>query len=484
LWFQALGDGAFKQFATAPYGECHWDLLRWGPGKRGVLAYLGTRAECYSDHTGIDFRPGIAFMPKTWQLGRPWSDRGVSHTVYSENGVRVCDGTNTWRSRVVGLVEMRHGGKAVHTQTNEHQALSPLPGAPTSSACPPGRETVFDWQENYYIGASISVRATGGEMGGASIADDAGLARSVGGNLAATRAVGHPEWDSNFTRWVPLPPRGIGTLTVAPRNVANASSGNTIVLTYTAPAAGLKEGEVWITVPPGWSAPVTTNAAGCTTATDGTVTTSGQMITVSGLTLPPNGRAVVRYGASSGGSCAPGDGAVASSTPGAPVWRAEARSGTSEIFTNFPATPSVNVSAADGSGTLTIAATSLTARSTGNTLRFTYTASAGGLTNGAVMITVAPGWTPPVTGNAAGCATSTRGTVTTSGSNIVVSNLTVAANTSVVIDYGATAGGACGGGDGVTAPPVPAAYAFSAQETSTADGTFTPLGASPLVIVG
>lgn len=479
LWFQPLGDGAFKQFATAPYGECHWDLLRWGPGKQGLLAYLATHADCYSDHTGIEFRPGIAYMPKTWVLGHPWSDEGVAHTVYSENDVPVCDGTNRWQSRVLGLVEMPNGEKAVHTRTDETQALSPVPGAPSSAACPSGQETRFDWQENFYLDTLITVRAVRGAITGA----DVGLARSVGGNLAATRAAGHPQWDSIFTKWEPLPQRAIGTLTTATRNIANASTGNTIVFTYTAPPAGLERGVVRIRVPPGWTAPVTTNATGCTATTEGNVITSGQTITVSGLSLPANGRAVISYGATSGGSCATGDGATASSTAGAPVWRAEARSRSGDLFTDFPATPSVNVNAADGSGALTITATNLVARSTGKTLRLTYTAASGGVSNGALMITVPAGWTAPVTTNAIGCTTVTTGTVTTSGPTIIVSNLTLAANTSVVISYGATSGGACTDGDGATAPPTPAMDTFFAQETSTPSGMPTAVGASPAVIV-
>src|SRR5665213_124429 len=69
LWFQAQVGGSFRQFNTTPYRECHWDLLRWGSGERGLLVYLATRADCYSDHTTIVFRPGIAYMPKTWAPG-------------------------------------------------------------------------------------------------------------------------------------------------------------------------------------------------------------------------------------------------------------------------------------------------------------------------------------------------------------------------------------------------------------------------------
>ena len=46
LWFQPVGNGAFRQFNTMPYRDCHWDLLRWQPGKNGRLVYLETQADC------------------------------------------------------------------------------------------------------------------------------------------------------------------------------------------------------------------------------------------------------------------------------------------------------------------------------------------------------------------------------------------------------------------------------------------------------
>ena len=480
LWFQPRSDGSFKQFATAPYGECHWDLLRWGPGGQGLLRYLATQADCYADHTGIAFRPGIAYMPKKWVVGRPWQDQGVSQTVYSTNGIPVCDGTNTWQSRVRGLVELPDGEKAVHTQTNETQTLLPIAGAPVSSACPSGQETRFEWQENYYLGALIDVRSVDGSLTGT----DRGLARSRGGNPAAARATGHPDWDSIFTKWEPLPPREVGTLTTSAGDVPNASGGNTIAFTYTAPATGLRKGILRITVPPGWTAPVTADATGCTAATAGNVATRGQLIIVSGLTLPANGQEIIRYGATSGGSCTAADGATAPDAAGAPVWRAEVRSKPGVLFTNFPATPAINVSAADGAGALTTTTTSLAAGSTGNTLELRFTAPTGGMTNGTLVITIPPGWTPPITTNGPGCTTAVSGTLTTSGQTIILSGLTLAANTSAVVDYGATAGGGCAAGDGVAAPPAPGAVTFSAREMSTPDGALTAIAASPTVIVG
>jgi hypothetical protein len=340
LWFQPLPDGAFKQFATTPYRECHWDLLRWNPGSQGLLVYIETQANCYSDHTDIVFRPGIAFMPKRWAPGEHWSDAGVSDTVYSENGVPVCDGTDRWRSRVVGLATVTNDAIAVHTQTNEVQTLSPIAGAPSSSAC--ASQTTFGWQENFYIGAGLIVRREDGSAMGS----DVGLLRSTGGNTAVIRETGHQEWDSVFTSWDAKPPSNAGTVTTTTTAVAGSSVGNTIQFTYVAPAGGVKNAALTIAVPPGWTPPVTADVPGCTVATVGTVTANGQGITVSALTLPPRGQTVVSYGATAGGSCSAGDGAAASSTPGTPVWQAQVTLRAGASFTNLPSSPAITVAAA------------------------------------------------------------------------------------------------------------------------------------------
>ena len=339
LWFQPLDDGAFEQFNTTPYRTCHRDLLRWLPGTRGALVYLSTHAECYAEHTALVFRPGIAYMPKTWARGERWSVAGVSETTYSENGIPVCTGTNRWRSHVVGLARLPSGGGAVHTQTDETQTLSAIAGAPDSDACPVGRATSFDWQENFYIGSGLTVR----RQDGSAIGSDTGLLRSSGGNVAASRELGHPEWDSIFDSWDAFPPANAGTVTTTPTRVANASSGNTITLTYTAPTGGLQDGSITVLVPAGWTPPVTTDGIGCTSATAGTVATSGQAISVSALTLASQEQIVVTYGATSGGSCAAGDGAGAPSTPGAPIWQVQATLHQGGPFTNLPSSASIDV---------------------------------------------------------------------------------------------------------------------------------------------
>ncbi len=341
LWFQPSVGGVFKQFNTAPYRRCHWDLLRWSPGPRGVLVYLATHAECYADHTAIVFRPGIVYMPKTWATGEKWDVRGVSGSIYSENGVEVCAGTNTWRSRVLSAEMNATGNFVIHTQTNETETLSPIAGAPDSAACPPGQTTAFDWQENFYIGAGITIRRADGSAAGS----DLGLVRSTGGNLDLNRQAGHPQWDVVLTSWEAMPPADVGIVTTATTDVAVGTAEHTIAFTYTAPRGGVHDASLRIAVPPGWTAPVASDAPGCTSATVGTVTTSEQTITVSAVTLPPNGQLVIAYGAVAGGFCTAADAATAPATPGAPVWQAEVTLTAGGPSTNLRSSPAIRVDA-------------------------------------------------------------------------------------------------------------------------------------------
>ena len=137
--------------------------------------------------------------------------------------------------------------------------------------------------------------------------------------------------------------------------------------------------------------------------------------------------------------------------------------------------------AAVGPPTLTVYPASATASDPMTALAFTYTANL--VQDGTLTITVPPGWTPPVTTNAIGCTVATQGTVTTSGQTIVISDLSLAGNTSAVIIYGATAGSNCSLGDAATAGSTSGTNIFTAEEMSTAGGTLTTIAVSPTVTV-
>ena len=276
---------------------------------------------------------------------------------------------------------------------------------------------------------------------------------------------------------------GSGTLTTPTANVANAASGQTITFTYTAAAGGISGGAVYIVVPAGWTAPTIANAVGCVSSASGAVAVAGSTIQWTGLTLAGGGTATITYGATSGGSCAAGDTATATGTAGAATWTTTEKSTAGGALTAIGASPSINVYAADGSGTLTTPTTTATAGAGGQTITFTYTAAAGGISGGAVNIVVPAGWTAPTTANAAGCVSSASGAVAISVRTIQWTGLTLAGGATATITYGATSGGSCAGGDSATANSTAGAATWTTTEKSVAGGALTAIGASPSITV-
>src|SRR5207247_2289898 len=270
---------------------------------------------------------------------------------------------------------------------------------------------------------------------------------------------------------------GSGTLTSGTSNVSASQTGRTITFTYTAAAGGISNGSVTLDVPAGWTAPSTTGSnAGYTTASTGTVSVSGQTITVSSVTLAGGATTTITYGATSGG----GPGATATTTAGSATWQAKEKSTSGGTLTNLGTSPSVNVLAADGSGTLTTPTGSVNSASTGQTITFTYTAAAGGLSNGSVTLVVPAGWSAPsTTGSNAGYTTASAGSVSVSAQTVTVSSLTLAGSATFTITYGATSGG----GPGATAPVPAGAQTWTAQQRSSSSGTLTSLSSSPSITV-
>ena len=175
---------------------------------------------------------------------------------------------------------------------------------------------------------------------------------------------------------------GSGTVTTPTANVVNGST-NTIVFTYKAAAAGgTSNGSVTVTVPTGWPAPT----AGNTTSSLGARSYAGQTVTVSGLTLAANATFTITYGP-----------AAAPTTGGPQVWSATERSTAGGALAALALSPSINVYAPDGSGTLTAAPALVGFGSNGNTETFTYTAATGGTSNGSVTVVVPAGWNAPST---------------------------------------------------------------------------------------
>lgn len=141
----------------------------------------------------------------------------------------------------------------------------------------------------------------------------------------------------------PYASAGSGTLTTPVASVGPVETGDVIPLTYTAATGGLSDGVLQITVPTGWSPPVTTAAIGCTTASAGMVAVNGQTITVSGLTIAAGATVTVTYGAVSGGSCTTGDGAATGSTAGAASFATKEASTAGGTLTALATSPSITV---------------------------------------------------------------------------------------------------------------------------------------------
>ena len=270
---------------------------------------------------------------------------------------------------------------------------------------------------------------------------------------------------------------GSGSLTTPTTSVVASQTGRTLTFTYTVAAGGISNGSVTLVVPAGWSAPSTTGAnAGDSTSSSGTLAAAGQTITVSSLTLAGGNTFTITYGSTAGG----GPGATATSSTGAQTWQAQEKSTASGSLANLGASPSVTVYAADGSGTLTTPTTSVPFASTGNSLTFTYTAAAGGISNGSVTLVVPAGWNAPsTTGANGGYSTSSAGSLSVAGQTITVSSLTLAGGNTFTITYGSTAGG----GPGATAPSTAGAQTWQAQEKSISTSSLANLASSPSVTV-
>src|SRR5205807_1170755 len=159
--------------------------------------------------------------------------------------------------------------------------------------------------------------------------------------------------------------------------------------------------------------------AGYSTSSAGTLTVSSQTITVASLTIAAGSTFTVTYGSTASG----GPGATATSSTGAQTWQAQEKSTSAGSLANLGSSPSITVYAADGTGTLTPSPTTVPVGSSGNTMTFTYTAAAGGISNGSVTLVVPAGWSAPsTTGSNAGYTTSSTGTVSVSGQTITVSS--------------------------------------------------------------
>jgi hypothetical protein len=140
----------------------------------------------------------------------------------------------------------------------------------------------------------------------------------------------------------PLAADGSGTETISPATTARGSSGNTFVLTYTAPQSGaLYNGKLRIVIPAGWTAPSTsTTAAGLVATSNGTVTTSNQVVTIAGIRLAPGAILTITYGSTANGAT----GVKVSSKAGTYPFTTKETSRGTGLLTAIAASPAVTLS--------------------------------------------------------------------------------------------------------------------------------------------
>ena len=136
---------------------------------------------------------------------------------------------------------------------------------------------------------------------------------------------------------------GAGTVASSLSSVSGSQAGLTETLTYTAPAGGLANGTLTVTVPAGWTAPVTSAGPGFTTSSVGTVSVLGQTITVTGVTRAAAQTVVLTYGF--------GATAAAATGPGPQSWQVMEASTAGGCSTALAVSPTITMYAPDGSGT-------------------------------------------------------------------------------------------------------------------------------------
>jgi hypothetical protein len=274
---------------------------------------------------------------------------------------------------------------------------------------------------------------------------------------------------------------GTGTMTVSPSQAVVSSAGNKLTFTYTA-ARTITSGQLTLAIPAGWSTPSTSAAAaGATTSTCGTVAVSGTTINVTGVSLASGGTCTVTYG-----NKASGPGATAPSAGGTLSFTTQEESTNDNNLVALPTSPQVIVTAADGAGTVAVSPNTLITSSPGNELDFTYTAPTGGLNDGTITLLVPTGWTTPDPdgfdpgGLSVPCTGDSATVTSVSGGHLItIPEVWLNAGGTCVIKYGIN-----GFNSGVTAPATEGAYGFTMQEASSATGTLTTLGSSPVVTVG
>jgi hypothetical protein len=281
---------------------------------------------------------------------------------------------------------------------------------------------------------------------------------------------------------------GTATAQATPSPVPAGSSGNTVAITFRAEGP-MNGGGIRLDVPTGWTPPQkdSNTAAGYTQVesaggTLGDTIINGQSIEVQIVELSANQTITTTYGV--GGGVA---GVVAQGNAGTASFNVSSKGNANGTLTPLTAgSPSVPVgNAADGSGTGVASRQAVVEGSTGNQINFTFT-SVGTMDDGAIRLTVPPGWTSPnpnsgtsgyTTASSLSPGTQIRSpTISSTNRVVAVQIIRMGPNESIQISYGA------GGGDSGVTPGDTAEFKFDSRGDLT--GTLQQLVDSPTINVG
>ena len=318
-------------------------------------------------------------------------------------------------------------------------------------------------------------------------------------NTAGTAIIITSTRTSNTGTPVPIatPPRftvnnamkGTGDVAYLSGPIASASSGNQLTFDFKA-VGTMNGGAVSMEVPPDWTAPqVTQGVAGYTSAltpAGGSVgqlfvsETSDRVVIVPIITLGPEQIVKIIYGRGSGSS-----GALAQENAGGGTFIFKTKGSSGDDFESIGNQPTVIVTnAPDGSGTITVAPTSVTAGSIVE-LVFTYM-PAGTINGGKLQLTVPDGWTAPSGTAGRGFTTPETdpgvalGTLSFSDQSVTVPITALTVGQTIRIKYGSG-----GGNNGVVVPPETGDNTFVVRSqglTDTQGGQLIELFAAPPVV--
>jgi hypothetical protein len=318
-------------------------------------------------------------------------------------------------------------------------------------------------------------------------------------NTAGTAIIITSTRTSNTGTPVPIatPPRftvnnamkGTGDVAYLSGPIASASSGNQLTFDFKA-VGTMNGGAVSMEVPPDWSPPrLTQGVAGYTSAltpAGGSVgqlsvsETSDRVVIVPINTLGPDQIVKIIYGRGSGSS-----GAVAQENAGGGTFIFKTKGSSGDDFESIGNQPTVLVTnAPDGSGTMTVAPTSVTAGSIVE-LVFTYM-PAGTINGGKLQLTVPDGWTAPLGTAGRGFTTPETdpgvalGTLSFSDQSVTVPITALTVGQTIRIKYGSG-----GGSNGVVVPPETGDNTFVVRSqglTDTQGGQLIELFAAPPVV--